>query len=32
MQLNETALEIYFGLQAGGFQDSSYLLAQVTFK
>lgn len=29
LQLNEAALEIYFGLQEGGFQGSTYLLAQV---
>ena len=29
LQLNEQALEIYFGLQAGGLQHSTYLLAQV---
>ena len=29
LQLNEQALEIYFGLQAGGLQDSTYILAQV---
>lgn len=30
LQLNEDALGIYFGLQARGLQDSTYILAQVS--
>ena len=29
LHLNQQALEIYFGLQSGGLNDSTYLLAQV---
>ena len=32
LQLNEESLGIYFGLQARGLQDSTYILAQVKLK
>jgi anaphase-promoting complex subunit 8 len=32
LQLNDQALETYFGLQAGGLHDSTYILAQAREK